>query len=93
MHIVKWVNLIQLHINEKYPQVKGLCGNFNDDERDDFQTPSGGAAETSATIFGDSWRLQDYCAPSKPMMVRCSFKLLKRYREITPIMCFDFPKI
>lgn len=37
-------------------KVKGLCGNYNDNEADDFQTPSGGLAEASANIFGDSWR-------------------------------------
>lgn len=41
--------------------MKGLCGNYNDDELDDFQTPSGGIAEVSAQLFGDSWRLQPYC--------------------------------
>lgn len=37
-------------------KIKGLCGNYNDNEQDDFQTPSGGLAEASAKIFGDSWR-------------------------------------
>lgn len=42
-------------------RVKGLCGNYNDDQLDDFQTPSGGVPEASARLFGDSWRLQEYC--------------------------------
>lgn len=41
--------------------VQGLCGNFNDDAQDDLKTPSSGI-ETSAVIFGDSWKLQDFCA-------------------------------
>jgi von Willebrand factor type D domain len=44
-----------------HEQVRGLCGNFNDNEQDDFQTPSGGVVEVSGTIFGDSWRLQPQC--------------------------------
>ncbi|KAA0190908.1 hypothetical protein HAZT_HAZT005302, partial [Hyalella azteca] len=50
--------------------VKGLCGNYNGDDQDDFQTPSGGTAETSARIFGDSWRLQNYCPESSLIEVR-----------------------
>lgn len=42
-------------------KVRGLCGNYNDNEMDDFQTPSGGITEVSARIFGDSWKLQSYC--------------------------------
>ncbi|KAJ8974052.1 hypothetical protein NQ317_002298, partial [Molorchus minor] len=42
-------------------RIKGLCGNYNDNDLDDFQTPSGGMTEVSANIFGDSWRLQSYC--------------------------------
>lgn len=41
--------------------VQGLCGNFNGDAQDDLKTPSSGI-ETSAVIFGDSWKLQDFCA-------------------------------
>lgn len=42
-------------------KVQGLCGNFNGDAQDDLKTPSSGI-ETSAVIFGDSWKLQDFCA-------------------------------
>ncbi|XP_039747124.1 hemocytin isoform X2 [Pararge aegeria] len=49
-------------------RVKGLCGNFNSDKRDDFQTPSGGdMSETSALIFADSWKLKSTCP--KPLEV------------------------
>lgn len=42
-------------------KVRGLCGNYNNNYEDDFQTPSGGITEASAKIFGDSWKLQSYC--------------------------------
>lgn len=42
-------------------RVQGLCGNFNGDAQDDLKTPSSGI-ETSAILFGDSWKLQDFCA-------------------------------
>lgn len=51
-------------------QLKGLCGNYNGDEKDDFQTPSGGVSEVSAQLFGDSWKIQPYCPEAKPVMVR-----------------------
>ncbi|CAG9836626.1 unnamed protein product [Diabrotica balteata] len=50
---------------------KGLCGNYNDNEVDDFQTPSGGLAEVSANIFGDSWRLQSYCTEAPEIKDTC----------------------
>lgn len=40
--------------------VKGLCGNFNGDSEDDLKTPAAGV-EVSSSIFGHSWKLQDYC--------------------------------
>lgn len=42
-------------------RVQGLCGNFNGDSQDDMKTPSAGI-ETSPAIFGDSWKMQDFCA-------------------------------
>lgn len=42
-------------------RVQGLCGNFNGDSQDDMKTPSAGI-ETSPVIFGDSWKMQDFCA-------------------------------
>ena len=49
--------------------MRGLCGNFNDNELDDFQPPSGGLAEVEASVFGDSWRLQKYCPETVPHVV------------------------
>ena len=42
-------------------RVQGLCGNYNGDSLDDLKTPSSGI-ETSPMIFGDAWKLQDFCA-------------------------------
>ena len=42
-------------------KVTGLCGNFNENELDDFKTSSGDVIEVSANLFADSWRLQTYC--------------------------------
>ena len=46
----------------------GLCGNFNDNHDDDFQT-KGGKATTSVTEFGNSWQapaLGKTCKPVPP---------------------------
>ncbi|XP_063867870.1 uncharacterized protein LOC135104399 [Scylla paramamosain] len=53
-------------------KVRGLCGNFNGDDQDDFQTPAGGSSEVSVKIFGDSWRLQNYCPDSILIKDTCS---------------------
>ncbi len=56
---------IYLRLDPKWKgRTRGLCGNFNDNALDDFQPPSGGLAEISPKIFGDSWRLQKYCPES-----------------------------
>ncbi|XP_026747695.1 hemocytin-like [Trichoplusia ni] len=53
-------------------RVKGLCGNYNGDMRDDFQTPSsGGMAESSALIFADSWKLKATCPKPEPLYDHC----------------------
>ncbi|XP_071530011.1 hemocytin-like isoform X2 [Panulirus ornatus] len=52
-------------------KVQGLCGNYNGDEQDDFQTPSRGSSEASVKIFGDSWRLQNYCPESTLIQDTC----------------------
>nr|XP_053625822.1 hemocytin isoform X2 [Plodia interpunctella] len=53
-------------------RVKGLCGNYNADTRDDFQTPSGGGmAESSPLIFADSWKLKSTCPKPQPVGDHC----------------------
>jgi len=55
----------------------GLCGNYNDDSGDDFQTNSGVLA-TSSTEFADSWEnsntIQESCfsQPSSPAACRAN---------------------
>ncbi|KAM7301526.1 hemocytin [Ixodes scapularis] len=46
-------------------RVKGLCGNFDGNQMDDFQTPSGGMSEGDARVFGDSWKLREACPATK----------------------------
>jgi len=58
-----------------------LCGNYNDNQLDDFQTPSGGLSEVSARLFGDSWRLQSYCPESVDVVVsiqKFNFKITSK---------------
>ncbi|XP_028403857.1 mucin-2-like isoform X2 [Dendronephthya gigantea] len=38
----------------------GLCGNYNDDQNDDFTSPSG-SVEVSPSDFGDTWRITPFC--------------------------------
>ncbi|XP_022121224.2 hemocytin [Pieris rapae] len=53
-------------------RVKGLCGNYNGDTRDDFQTPSGGGlAETSPLLFADSWKLKATCPKAVEVTDHC----------------------
>lgn len=42
-------------------RVQGLCGNFDGDALNDFQSPSTGL-ETSAILFGNSWKIEEFCA-------------------------------
>lgn len=55
-------------------RVKGMCGNYNDDQMDDFQTPSGGISEVSYQIFGDSWKLEPYCPQSTEVIDACALR-------------------
>jgi hypothetical protein len=39
-----------------------MCGNFNAKDSDDFKTKtSGDLVETSAKVFGDSWKIDQQC--------------------------------
>ncbi|XP_050345304.1 hemocytin [Nymphalis io] len=67
-------------------RVKGLCGNYNSDMRDDFQTPSGGGfAETSPLIFADSWKLKTTCP--KPLEVTDHCKERPQRKEWASSVC------
>lgn len=77
---VKWDRGTRVYVklNSRWKgNVQGLCGNFNDDAKDDLMTPSSGI-ETSAVIFGDSWKLQDFCA-SKSYLKQQSNRKLPNY--------------
>ncbi|ALC44456.1 Hml, partial [Drosophila busckii] len=61
---VKWDEGTRVYVklgNEWRNKVNGLCGNYNGNSLDDMQTPSLGL-ETSALLFGHSWKLQPHCA-------------------------------
>lgn len=60
---VKWDRGTRVYIrvgSRWQNHVKGLCGNFNGDAEDDLKTPAAGV-EVSSTIFGHSWKLQEFC--------------------------------
>ncbi|GFR27036.1 von Willebrand factor [Trichonephila clavata] len=53
-------------------RVNGLCGNFNDDQADDFLTPFGGIPEARASIFADSWKVHEFCPEPKIIEDTCA---------------------
>ena len=56
---------LSLSLNPKYKEsVEGLCGNYNEDQNDDFRTPSYGPPEQVPSLFGDSWKVYGYCPES-----------------------------
>lgn len=69
--------------------MKGLCGNYNDNQIDDFQTPYGGIPEVSALLFGDSWKLQPHCAQPSTIRVSYTFFKLKliQYSKFPNVNC------
>ena len=63
---------LALSLNPKFKaNVEGLCGNYNDDQSDDFKTPSNGPSEQVATVFGDSWKLYGYCPKASGIINTC----------------------
>ncbi|XP_031619378.1 hemocytin isoform X2 [Contarinia nasturtii] len=52
-------------------RVLGLCGNFDGDALNDFESPSTGL-ESSAVLFGNSWKLEDYCPQPTEQIDACS---------------------
>lgn len=52
-------------------RTKGLCGDYNDNSKDDFKTPSGGISEVSANLFGDSWKKNEFCPEPKDVLDPC----------------------
>lgn len=66
--VIHWDRGTRLYIRldpQWKEKVKGLCGNYNGDQLDDFQTPAGGISEVSPKLFGDSWKLAAHCPEPK----------------------------
>uniref|UniRef100_T1JAC2 Hemocytin n=1 Tax=Strigamia maritima TaxID=126957 RepID=T1JAC2_STRMM len=51
--------------------VTGLCGDFNDNEMNDFRSPLGGPILVRPTEFADSWRVHSYCTTSELVTNKC----------------------
>lgn len=61
--MVKWDRGTRIYVklsNKWKNNVQGLCGNFDGDAANDFTSPSTGL-ETNAILFGDSWKLENFC--------------------------------
>ena len=77
--VIQWDKRNRLYIRLKPTwrnNVKGLCGNFNSDNSDDFQTPSG-IIEASNDLFGDTWKLYKYCPKAVTIQVELLCKVIK----------------
>ncbi|KAK6627245.1 hypothetical protein RUM44_009722 [Polyplax serrata] len=56
-------------------RVTGLCGNYNDNDMDDFKTPiSGETSEVSVIPFVDSWRVHTYCPETSTLNDACELQ-------------------
>ncbi|XP_015177061.1 PREDICTED: hemocytin [Polistes dominula] len=63
---------VYIRLNPKWKgHMKGLCGDYNDNSEDDFKTPSGGISEVSSNLFGDSWKINDFCPEPKDIKDPC----------------------
>ncbi|XP_067316856.1 IgGFc-binding protein-like [Anolis sagrei] len=80
-----WGDFLLIKIHKRYSDhVCGLCGNYNNDPRDDFTTPNGALA-SSPVEFGSSWKVEDedrFCWDDCPPegCKSCSFALAKKYK-------------
>lgn len=78
--ILRWdkSTTVHLRLDPRWKsRIRGLCGNYNDDNEDDLETPSGGS-EVSPQVFGDSWRLQTLCPEALPINDACSEHRVRR---------------
>lgn len=72
--LLKWDRGTRVYLkldNRWKGKVQGLCGNYNYDSLDDFTNPSKGV-ESSPTIFGHSWKLDDSCAVPVEQVDSCA---------------------
>ena len=68
---IKWDggNRIQVRLDPSWRgKTVGLCGDFNLDQADDFRTTSG-MVEASSRLFGDSWKMHNYCPQAEETKV------------------------
>ena len=54
-------------------KTKGLCGNFNSNVKDDFETPDG-LIETTVEGFANKWKTEESCPDHKETPHPCSKK-------------------
>ncbi|XP_075462268.1 IgGFc-binding protein-like isoform X2 [Ascaphus truei] len=53
-----WNDIVRVELTRRYARsVCGMCGNYNQDPADDFQTPAGSQAPDAIT-FGKSWKVE-----------------------------------
>ena len=64
----------------------GLCGNFNDDQSDDFTTPEGDVV-VNTQDFGDSWKTDNNCPDTKISPHPCT---IRNDRYVFKIYCTNF---
>uniref|UniRef100_A0A8C4T620 Alpha-tectorin-like n=1 Tax=Erpetoichthys calabaricus TaxID=27687 RepID=A0A8C4T620_ERPCA len=72
---VDWPHLLTVTVPSTYSgALVGICGNFNFDVTDEFQTPDG-LLVSDAQTFGDSWRdgsLSDNCVENRHSLLNCT---------------------
>ncbi|KAG1655195.1 SCO-spondin [Nymphon striatum] len=52
-------------------KIKGLCGNFDDNENNDFRPPNGDIECTKVEDFAESWKIHDYCPVAEQGKAMC----------------------
>lgn len=52
-------------------QLQGLCGNFDDDTNNDFNSPRGDIALIKVSDFAEAWKIHDYCPAAEKSPKMC----------------------
>jgi hypothetical protein len=60
-------------------RMRGMCGNFNQQTRDDFWTPKGDIA-ANANDFGDEWGTGECLFPNTPMVLSAPCDVHRNYK-------------
>ncbi|NXY80544.1 SSPO protein, partial [Glareola pratincola] len=66
-------------------QVRGLCGTYNWERRDEFSTPAGDV-ESSVVAFADKYRASGNCPPSGPVPLEAC-EATAASREVAEAAC------